>query len=67
VRGIGLYTNLYGAKDFPPCEGGCGWRDEKFVLHKPCLHPDSVARRPPLETGRLEEALALNKPLATAY
>ncbi len=28
-----------------------GWGEEKFVLHKPCLHPDSVARRPPLEKG----------------
>ncbi len=31
---------------------GCGWGVEKLVLYKPCLHPDSVPRRPPLEKGR---------------
>ncbi len=36
---------------FPAFEGGSGWGDERFVLHKPCLHPDSVAHRPPLEKG----------------
>jgi hypothetical protein len=25
--------------------------DERFVMHKPCLRTDSVARRPPLEKG----------------
>src|SRR5271155_6071241 len=27
------------------------WGVEKLLLYKPCLHPDSVARRPPLEKG----------------
>ena len=36
---------------FSPKQRLLPWVVEKLVLYKPCLHPDSVARCPPLEKG----------------
>jgi hypothetical protein len=44
-------THAYATQVSPPCEGGAGFGVEELVLYKPYLHPDSLARRPPVEKG----------------